>query len=174
MRKSSAVAAVAALAAVSIAVAALGAGATTAGKSNPVKLSGTVSVKGTGTATGGNIAIQTTDFAFSPTFVKVPSGVTSVTVKLTNPSQHQHTFTVPSQNIDQVLAPGQSATVTVTVPAKSAVLFYCRFHRMLGMQGAFFSKKGAKVQGASAAAASGGATSPTTAKSASSGSGYGY
>ena len=120
--------------------------ATTAAKgANPVKLTGKVNVAGTGTATNGAVAIQATDFAFNPTFVKVPAGTTSVTVNLTNTGTHEHTFTMPSQNVDQVLNPGQSATVTVTVPKSGAVMFYCRFHRPLGMQGAFFTKKGVKL-----------------------------
>ena len=45
-----------------------------------------------------------------------------------------HTFTVPAQNIDVTIAPNQSTTVTVTLPASGAVSYYCRFHRDLGMQ----------------------------------------
>jgi plastocyanin len=177
MRKLPAAVVLAATVLVSIALVGPLAGATTAAKGGgtPVKLSGKVSVKGTATATGGAVSIQTTDFAFSPTFVKIPAGTTSVTVTLSNPTSHMHTFTVPSDNIDQVLNPGQSATVTVTVPKSGAVMFYCRFHKMLGMQGAFFTKKGAKLVSTSSAASSAGAT-PTTKKSSSSSSsgGYGY
>jgi len=176
MKKLPAAVAVAAAVLVSLAIVGPGAGATTAAKGgNPVKLSGKVNVAGTATATGGAVAIQATDFAFNPTFVKVPSGTTSITVSLTNTGTHEHTFTVPSSNVDQTLNPGQSATVTVTVPKSGAVMFYCRFHRPLGMQGAFFTKKGAKLVSTSSVGAGAGVT-PTTKKPASSSSsgGYGY
>jgi len=177
MKKLPAAVAVAATVLVSLSIVGPGAGATTAAKggNNPVKLTGKVNVAGTGTATNGTVAIQATDFAFNPTFVKVPAGTTSVTVNLTNAGTHQHTFTMPSQNVDQVLNPGQSATVTVTVPKSGALMFYCRFHRQLGMQGAFFTKKGAKLVSSVSVGACAGVT-PTTKKPASSSSsgGYGY
>ncbi len=175
MRKLPAVVVLAAMALVSVAVVGPLAGATTAAKGggSPVKLSGKVNVAGSGTATGGAVSISATDFAFNPTFVKIPSGVRSITVTLSNSTSHEHTFTVPGQSVDQLLNPGQSATVTVTVPSSGAVLFYCRFHRMLGMQGAFFTKKGAKLSATVGAASAGG--TPTTKKSSSTSSGgYGY
>ncbi len=159
-------------AAVVVFVVALGPGALagTAAKSSspPVKLSGKVNVTSTKTATGGMVSIAQTDFAFNPTFIKVPSGVTSVTVSLQNTGTQEHTFTVPAQSVDQVLNPGQSATVTVTIPKKGAIAFYCRFHKSLGMQGAFFGKVGDKPVATSAAG-----TTATTKAPTSSG-GYGY
>jgi len=175
MKKLPAAVAVAATVLASLAIVGPGAGATTAAKSgNPVKLSGKVNVAGTATATSGAVAIQATDFAFKPTFVKIPSGTTSITVSLTNAGTHEHTFTVPGDNVDQTLNPGQSATVTVTVPKAGALLFYCRFHRQLGMQGAFFTKKGAKLVSTTSAATSSGATPTTKPASSSSSGGYGY
>jgi plastocyanin len=169
------VAGVALAATVLVSVVALGPGAlaTTAAKTSkpPVKISGKVNNDGIGTATGGNVSIALTEFAFNPTFVKVPSGVTSVTVNLQNTSTVEHTFTVPSQNIDQVLNPGQSATVTVSIPKKGATTFYCRFHRQLGMQGSFFSHTGDKPIATPSAA---GATATTRAPSSTSSGGYGY
>ena len=107
MKKLPAAVAVAATVLVTLAIVGPGAGATTAAKggNNPVKLTGKVNVAGTGTATNGAVAIQATDFAFNPTFVKVPAGATSVTVNLTNTGTHEHTFTMPSQNVDQVSEP---------------------------------------------------------------------
>jgi plastocyanin len=134
----------------------------------PVKLSGKVNSHGTATATGGTIEIDQHDYFFSPTFVKVPAGVTSVTVTVKNMGQAEHNFSVPSANVSDDLTPGQSVTVTVPVSGQ-ALLFFCRFHRSLGMQGAFFTKKGAKVSSGGAAAGSGTATT-----SRSSSGGYGY
>jgi plastocyanin len=127
-----------------------------------VKLVGKVNNQGTATATGGTVEIDQSDFAFSPTFVKIPAGTASLTVTVKNRGQNMHTFTVPSQSIDKVLNPGDSVTVTVNVPGPGAIAFFCRFHRSLGMQGAFFDKKGAKVIGATttkSSSSSGGAKS---------------
>jgi plastocyanin len=109
-----------------------GSGASTAA---PVQLSGTVTNKGVATASGGSIEIDAKDLYFSPTFVKAPAGSTlNVTIK--NEGTNQHTFTIDGANIDKSLAPGQSTTVSVKVPASGSVNFYCRFHRGVGMQGA--------------------------------------
>jgi plastocyanin len=139
----------------------------------PVKLSGKVNIKGTATATGGAIEIDESDFAFSPTFVKIPAGTTSLTVMVKNVGTTMHTFTVPSQNIDTVLRPGVSATVTVNVPGKGAIPFLCRFHKALGMQGAFFDKPGAKLIGATGTKSSGSSGSSNSG-SGSSSNGMGY
>jgi plastocyanin len=138
--------------------------------SPPVKIPGKVTVHGTGTATGGAIEIDQQDFDFSPTFIKVPKGVTSVTVTVKNTGTAQHTFTVPSANIDVTVNPGQTMVETVPI-SQAGIGFYCRFHKSLGMQGAFFTKNGAKVS------TSGASTKSSTGSGGSSGGGsggYGY
>lgn len=101
----------------------------------PVQLSGTVTNKGTVTASGGKIEIDAKDLFFQPTFVKATGGSTlSVTVK--NAGSNQHTFTIDGAGIDKSLAPGESVTVSVNVPKTGSMNFYCRFHRGVGMQGA--------------------------------------
>jgi plastocyanin len=142
--------------------------ATTSAKSAPppVKLSGKVNNHGTATATGGTVRIAQHDYFFSPTFVRVPAGVTSVSVTVTNMGQAVHSFTVPGANITADINPTASMTFTVPVTG-NGVFFYCRFHRRLGMVGALFTKKGAKI-----------ATSPgrgaSTATTSGSSGGYGY
>jgi plastocyanin len=150
---------------------------TTAAKSKPpVKLSGKVNVTGTQTAVNGAITIRESDFKFDPTFIKVPKGTTTITVSVTNTDNDPHTFTIPAQNLDTVVNPGQTATVTVTVPSKGALAFYCHFHKQLGMQGAFFDKNGAKVVAATSTGSSGSGSPATTSGSSRSGGsgGYGY
>ena len=101
-------------------------------------------------------------------------------MNLKNEGKTQHTFTIPSLGIDTVLNPDQKATVNVTLPSDGALGFYCRFHGPngtqgdLGMQGAFFSKKGESLStSVSGATASSAATATTTAATSSSaGSGY--
>jgi len=145
-----------------------------------VKLSGKVNVKGTATATGNAIELDQRDYSWTPTFVKIPAGATSITVTVKNMGSTQHTFTVPAEQIDQVLNPGDSVTVTVTIPGPGAIAFYCRFHKSLGMQGAFFDKKGAKLissvspGGSTSGSAGTTATTPTTHASGGSSGGYGY
>ena len=101
------------------------------------------------------IEIDQRDYSFSPTFIQIPAGTTSLTVTVKNMGQNEHTFSVPTQKIDKVLNPGESKTVTVNVPGPGAIAFYCRFHKSKGMQGAFFDKVGAKLIGASGTTSSG-------------------
>jgi plastocyanin len=110
----------------------------------PVKLAGKVNDKGTKDVSGDGMApkleIEADDFYFSPTFVKVAPGAT-VTVELKNEGKAQHTFTVDG-GVDQQLAPGAKATVTVTAPKSGSLQFHCDFHGAMGMQGAFFTGSG--------------------------------
>ena len=141
---------------VPLALAATPASGVVSAKSNPpVKLKGRVDNQGIGTATGGMIEIDQLDNAFSPTFVQIPAGTTSLTVTLKNLGHDRHTFTVPALKIDQVVGPGKSATVTVSVPGPGAIAFSCRFHKSKGMQGAFFDKVGAKLVGSTRSTPSG-------------------
>ncbi len=149
----------------------------------PVSLSGKVNNKGTKTVKKGKISIEADDYYFKPTFDKAKPG-TKVTVSLENEGKTQHTFTITALGIDQTLDPGQKATVDVTLPASGATNFFCRFHGPngtngdLGMQGAFFNKKGDTVStGAAATPATSGTTATTgasTATTASSGGMSGY
>ena len=139
-----------------------GAVASTAAKAKPpVKLPGMVNNHGTAVAAGGSIELDQHDDFYSPTFVQVPKGTTALTVTVKNMGQSLHNFTVPSANVSDDINPGESMTVTVPV-SRAGILFYCRFHQSLGMQGAFFTKKGVKVtsgagSGASTATTKGGA-----------------
>jgi plastocyanin len=159
-----------------------GASAAVAAKAKPpIKLPGKVNVHGTATATGNTIEIDQHNYYFSPTFVKIPAGATSISVTIKNMGSTQHTFTVPAENIDLLLNPGTSMTVTLTINGPGAIAWYCKFHQTLGMQGAFYDKKGAKLissvassGGSSSGPASTAATTPTTHASGGSSGGYGY
>jgi plastocyanin len=171
MRKLLAGAAITAVALVPAGLFGADAFAGTATKSSPpVKIPGKVTVTGTGTATGGAITLEQRDFAFSPTFVKVPAGTTSLAVTVKNTGQAQHTFTVPKAGIDHVLNPGDTFQTTVPISG-GGVLFYCRFHKSQGMQGAFYTKKGAKISATGSAKSSSGSGSSG---GSSSGGGSGY
>jgi plastocyanin len=80
----------------------------------------------TGTETGdgaGAAAITIADFTFDPNTITV-SGPTEVTI--TNNDDAAHTFTLDDGSVDQEIAGGESATVTVDVSASTG--WVCRFH----------------------------------------------
>lgn len=143
------------------------AGASTPTKDKPPKISGDVNDHGVGKVQGDAVTIEADDFYFEKTYVKGKPG-TTVGVLVDNKGSTTHTFTIDAQGVDEELDPGDSADVDVKIPksGKTAV-FYCRFHRSSGMQGAFFSKAGAK----GGASGDGGGTTDTTG---SRGGGYGY
>ena len=80
----------------------------------------------TGTETGdgaGAAEITIADFTFDPNTITV-SGPTEVTI--TNNDDAAHTFTLDDGSVDQEIAGGESATVTVDVSASTG--WSCRFH----------------------------------------------
>ena len=148
----------------------------------PVKLSGTVNVEGTKNVSkksAATVATELDNFYFSPTFVKAKKGET-ITFELENESTAPHTFTSDALGVDEQVSPGDSAEVEITVPTTGkAFLFYCRFHQSSGMQGAVFTKAGAKVSTSAGANANTSGSSGREGGSGSSGSsgssgGYGY
>ncbi|MBI2709490.1 MAG: cupredoxin domain-containing protein [Actinobacteria bacterium] len=130
-------------------------------------LSGKVNDKGTKTVTGSSptISVEVDDFYFSPTFISAPAGST-VTLQIKSEGKAPHTFTADGAGVDEKLSPGDSKTVTITVPKSGAVAFFCKFHKSSGMQGAVVVP-GPKGSGASSGG-SGGSGGATT----SGGSGY--
>ena len=107
----------------------------------PVQLSGQVTNKGTkdisGKGASTDLELEADDFYFNPTFIKAAPGQ-KVTLEIKNEGSATHTFTSPTLNIDQEIAPGTSVKVDVTMPMSGNAAWYCRFHRSSGMQGAFF------------------------------------
>jgi plastocyanin len=76
------------------------------------------------------------DYYFSPTVLTGSAGE-KITVDLKNTGNTAHTFTIDSAGIDQELQPGATGQVTVTLPASGTLVFYCKFHKTLGMEGQF-------------------------------------
>ena len=153
--------------AATIAIGGVGIGPAGAKTSKPVSLDGKVNAKGTKDVSGKTtvtLDIEADDYYFSPTFVKVSPGE-KVTIELENEGSAPHTFTSDGLSIDQQVSPGKTKKFTVTVPSSGAVFqFHCNFHESMGMQGAFYTKKGASTKTASA----------TTTTKASTTGGYGY
>jgi plastocyanin len=130
----------------------------------PVALSGAVTdtatkdVRAQGTTVSGLAIRQRNDggrYSFDPTFVHATPGA-KVTVTVTNAGSVPHTFTIDALGIDDTLQPGDSKTVTFTLPSSGATRFYCRFHSGFGMQGAFYFRQGDAVSGSTTRSSSGG------------------
>jgi plastocyanin len=82
---------------------------------------------GGGGGGNGGASLTAVDFAFEPTSLSVSRGDT---IAVTNEGEATHTFTVEEGEehlIDQELAPGDSADVTVDIEP-GEYEFYCEFH----------------------------------------------
>ena len=77
------------LGAVAVFVAGCGGG----GSSQPVKLSGNTTNKGTTNLTGSEITLEQDDFYFNPTFIKGGTPGATITVHVKNEGKNPHTFT---------------------------------------------------------------------------------
>ena len=108
---------------------------------------------GQGDATSGALEVELEDFYINPTFIKAKPGE-KVKLSLKNTGGSPHTFTSAALGVDETLQPGASKDVEVTMPASGATEYHCRFHQSSGMQGAFFSKDGDTLAGASGASSS--------------------
>lgn len=100
-------------------------------------IAGPVEERGRGDATDGAVEIDVEDFAFDPTYIRANEGA-RVTVSLRNSGEAPHTFTMAGQGVDQQLAPGATAQVTVALPQSGPAVFVCTLHERRGMKGAFF------------------------------------
>lgn len=111
----------------------------------PVELSGTVNDHGktdlSGKGDEAELELEQDDFYFGPTFVKAKSGQ-KIEVEIENEGKATHTFTIDELSIDETLKPGEKKAVDVTIPKGGTFVYYCRFHRGRGMQGAFYTTAG--------------------------------
>jgi plastocyanin len=110
-----------------------------ASSSAPVALEGEVNDEGIAEISGDEVVMELDDNYIGPTIIE-----------LENESDDTHTFTIDALGLDQEVAPGESATVDVTLPDEGATRFYCRFHHDQGMQGAFFFNEGDTIATGSA------------------------
>ncbi|MBA3552655.1 MAG: cupredoxin domain-containing protein [Actinobacteria bacterium] len=80
----------------------------------------------TGDGGGSGVTVTAADFSFDPTELSVSSGDT---VTVTNDGAASHTFTIEEHEdaVDEEVAPGDTADVTIDVPA-GEYEFYCEFH----------------------------------------------
>lgn len=80
------------------------------------------------------LQVEAKDFTFAPASFSAPKG-SKVTVTVNNSGKAPHTFTAASVSVDEQIAPGQTKTVTFTMPASGSVAFVCKFHESQGMKG---------------------------------------
>jgi plastocyanin len=89
---------------------------------------------GSGGGGGGNSATidaGANGFVFTPSTVSIVQGG-KLTVK--NAGTVPHTFTIQSEDINEVMQPGQSAKITISL-APGTYPFVCTFHQSSGMTG---------------------------------------
>src|SRR5438105_727609 len=77
---------------------------------------------------------ETVEFYFAPTVLTGTAGQT-ITIELKDEGSLPHNFTLDDQNIDQDVAPGSNAAVTVTFPQSGILQFHCKYHFAMGMVG---------------------------------------
>jgi plastocyanin len=93
---------------------------------------GNGAVEAGGGGDGDGLAVDLTDFQFSPAELEGTAGET-VSIELENTGSARHTFT--GDGVDEEVAPGDGATVEVTLPDSGSFDFFCRFHQGQGMEG---------------------------------------
>jgi uncharacterized cupredoxin-like copper-binding protein len=132
---------------------------------------GTTTAGGTTQGTGEQtVDVSETDFKLDPSNPTVQAG--TVSFKVTNDGEVDHNLEVEGpegeQELEQDLAPGESATLTVDLSTPGTYEFYCPIggHRDAGMEGEI-TVSGGNGAGNSGSAAGGSAGDGT-------GGGYGY
>ncbi len=112
----------------------------------PVTLDGKVDNRGVKdlTSSAANVAfeMESDENYFDPTFIKVVPGAT-VKIEIIQTGQAPHTFTIDAPAVTPAVdvltnKKGEAQTAELTLPTSGVVNFYCRFHKDLGMQGAFY------------------------------------
>jgi len=81
-----------------------------------------------------SFTIDTYDNFFTPN-VLMGSANQKLRLTIDNKGTATHTFTIQSEDVDVLLAPGTSQTVDVTFPKSGSTEFICRFHESMGMTG---------------------------------------
>ena len=80
------------------------------------------------------VEVKMDDFYFQPTVLRGQAGQ-RLSIELRNAGQAGHNFSLTEQNVDQDVAAGEDAKVTVTFPDSGTLAFFCKFHAAQGMVG---------------------------------------
>jgi plastocyanin len=79
-------------------------------------------------------SVELDDFYFEPTVLQGKPGQ-KLKLELENEGAALHNFTLEEQSIDQDVAAGQKADVTVTIPQSGTIEFFCKYHKSSAMVG---------------------------------------
>ena len=117
--------------------AACGGGQSKSGVGTTLQLGGQAIVSHGQIDVGGQTAedVDARNYSFDPTVLSGSGGQT-LTITVHNTGTTIHNFSLPQQQIDQDVPPGRTAKVTVTFPANGEIVFFCKYHRSMGMLGA--------------------------------------
>jgi plastocyanin len=74
-------------------------------------------------------------YYFEPTVLTGTAGQ-KIELEIENAGSVPHNFSLTEQSISQDVQPGSKVKVDVTFPQSGQLVFFCRFHRGLGMLGA--------------------------------------
>jgi plastocyanin len=94
-----------------------------------------VTLHGRERVAGRTASVEAMDSFFVPTVLVGPPGA-RILVVFRNGGLLLHNATVPAEGVSLELAPGSIREATLTVPAAGRLVFFCRFHRSIGMLGA--------------------------------------
>jgi plastocyanin len=81
-----------------------------------------------------SVEVEQDTYYFKPTVLTGKAGQ-RIRIELENESTVEHNFTLESQNVDQDVEKKEKGSVTVTFPPSGSLVFFCKYHRQLGMQG---------------------------------------
>jgi hypothetical protein len=93
----------------------------------------------------GELTLEMGDFYFEPTVLIGPPGGprdvasvegTQVFVIVRSAGRAEHNLTIPDQELDLDVAPGEEMRAVVTFPDSGTVVFACKYHEDRGMAGA--------------------------------------
>jgi len=80
------------------------------------------------------VKMEADDYYFGPTFLRGKPGQ-RLRLRIENESGTLHNITIADQQIDRDILPKKTIEVDVTMPASGTLVFSCKFHGPLGMNG---------------------------------------
>ena len=80
------------------------------------------------------VKVEADDYYFGPTFLRGKPGQ-RVRLRIENESGTLHNITIAGQQVDRDILPKKTIEVDVTIPESGALVFSCKFHGPLGMNG---------------------------------------
>lgn len=80
------------------------------------------------------LELEADDYYFSPTFLRGNPGQT-LTLVIESEGRQLHNITIAPLGIDKDIPPKGKLQFEVTFPASGVLIFSCKYHRTLGMNG---------------------------------------